>query len=245
VRAAWQLAHGAGATSPALDLHLQGAIAAARYVRRAVSRTEAATIGEATVALITRRWQAHGGSAALRNVLIVGAGEVGESVALALAAHRASGGLPAQLSVRIANRTAVRAEALAAQCGGTPVNWTQWPDLLSHHDVVIFSARSARPLVTRVQSAEAAAGRRGAALWVDLASPPNVEAADLSPIAYATLADLAHADADVPIDLAHAEQVMTREVQLFRDAQHRRQAWPGLKAGQATGDTSPATLHAH
>lgn len=105
----------------------------------------------------------------LRRVLVLGAGEMGALVARRMMDNGAS-------NLTVISRTFERAEALAADIGGTAVDFSEFTDELMVADVVIASTSSPHPLVTsrRIEAA-AGAGRRRPMLLLDLAVPRDVE----------------------------------------------------------------------
>lgn len=231
VRTAWRKAYTEGWTNDDFDHAVQGAISAARYIRRTNGSWSSDSIGDATVSLITRELTHLHVDGGAQHVLVVGAGAVGVSVAQALHAQRMGkvdthGALVAHApwTLEITNRTNDRATALAVRCGGEVRPWDRWTDSLPHADVVVFSARSPEPLVSASQLHEAAERRGAPALWIDLASPGNVvcDASDTR-IVRRALADLA-GDAHPEID-AHVESSLHMELARFRANDARRQSW--------------------
>ena len=109
-----------------------------------------------------------------REILLLGAGEIGESAARALRAAGAS-------KLIIANRSFDKAAALAKSLDPTgnqasPRSLAELPTLLEHADVVIVSTGSPTFVVTREMAATATKQRRGRPLFfVDVAVPRNVD----------------------------------------------------------------------
>jgi len=164
VRAAWQLAKDESGVRSTLDLLFRHAL---RVGKRA--RTETAigrgtsSVSHAAVEMATDRL----GPLAGRNVVVVGAGEMGVGVATAL--HKAGAG-----SITVCNRTPQRGSHLAARVGGRAVGLDQLRDALSTADVVLACTASGQSVVTRD---DVLAGRREGAevLLVDIAVPRSID----------------------------------------------------------------------
>src|SRR5690606_25273327 len=105
------------------------------------------------------------GDLAGRRVLVLGAGDMGESMALGLAKAGVS-------DLAVANRTAERAEALAAAVGGRAVPLSELPEALASTDVLLTSTGAASPIVDLDRAREVMAVRDGRPLLiVDIAVP--------------------------------------------------------------------------
>lgn len=104
-------------------------------------------------------------------VLVLGAGEAGRLAAAALAEHGVG-------AILVVNRTAERAEALAAELGGRALPFDQLGEALALADVVIAAADAPQPLIGADQAAAALAARDGAeTLYIDIGVPRDVDAA--------------------------------------------------------------------
>lgn len=106
-----------------------------------------------------------------RRVLVLGAGEMGRTVASLLATGPG-------LDVRVANRHPERAAELATGIGATTLPWAEVPAALAEVDLVV-SATSAPGHVVDEPSVRAASTKRGgrALVLVDLALPRDVDPA--------------------------------------------------------------------
>lgn len=125
------------------------------------------SVGAAAVELAT---QIFGESLAGHTVLVLGAGKMSEVTAR----HLLSRGAPAVL---VANRTYEKAEALAAQFGGTARRFDDLPALLATADIVVCSTAAPHPVVTRDLVQAAMRTRRGRPLYfIDIAVPRDVDA---------------------------------------------------------------------
>ncbi len=104
-----------------------------------------------------------------KSVLIIGAGDVAEQALRHLTERGAR-------DVRVWNRSAERAAALAAAHGGVPVAGEPLTAALARADVAIVSTRSPEPLVRAADIARLAPARRGRPmLLIDLGVPRNVD----------------------------------------------------------------------
>jgi glutamyl-tRNA reductase len=162
-------AHAAAVAHQAAGAELGAAVSEAlRIAKRVRSETEvgrgALSVASAAVELARKIF----GDLAARDVLLVGAGEMGE-----LAARHF-----AQLGVRrlaITSRTAERAQAVARETGGTPVAFDDWLARAAEADVVIAAVAAPEVLVTRARAEAWIARRPRPLLIVDLGVPRNVE----------------------------------------------------------------------
>lgn len=174
IRTAWRLSQAAGGSSAELDDALRAVVSAARHIRRHLGDGAQESIGTATVRMLVDEWEQRGARETASNVLIIGAGAVGESVAAALHHARRAQLLPQLRTVHITNRTDARAASLAQRADARVLSWDGWADMLPHADVVVATARSAQPLITRAMAEVAMTQRLAPATWIDLASPPNI-----------------------------------------------------------------------
>lgn len=229
VRNAWRDAQERGGSHAQLDSVLRTAIGAARHIRRQLGASANDSIGDATTRLIRRQlanmmapaYSAREQSArehARVRVLVIGAGEVGESVSLALAHSGIDG-----LSVTVTNRTPARAARLAARVGAQCLPWTDVPQTLPEADVVVSAVRSAQPIITASMATQVLHARAHATLWVDLATPPNI-AADIAHerLLRRSLADLS---IDTEHDVTRASVLLESEMQRVRRARDQKRAF--------------------
>jgi glutamyl-tRNA reductase len=165
VRTALRVAKEAGSTRAVLHRMFEGAVAAGKRVR---TETEIArhplSVASIGLELATKVF----GDMAERTVLVLGAGDTG-----ALFAEQAvSAGVR---DIRVANRTASRAEALAARLGGKAVAWEDVSRTLPEADVVVGATSSPDPVVTRADADAAMKRRRGRPMFfLDLAVPRDI-----------------------------------------------------------------------
>ena len=105
-----------------------------------------------------------------KRVLVVGAGTMGEGVAVAL--HRAGAG-----EILVANRTAERGSELADRVGGVAIGFDRLGAAIGDADLVLTCTGAGEPILTVDFLADACDRRHGPLLIVDIAVPRDVEAA--------------------------------------------------------------------
>jgi glutamyl-tRNA reductase len=178
VRQAWEVAQAEGAARTTLNLLFRHALHVGKRARTetAIGRGTA-SVSHAAVEMASD----HLGQLEGRRVLVVGAGAMGEGVAVAL--HRAGVG-----EIAVANRSAERGAQLADRVGGAAVGFDRLAEAFADADLVLTSTGSGTPIIT----ADLVAGaRRGGAplLIVDIAVPRDVHP------------DVAHVDGVTVFDL--------------------------------------------
>jgi glutamyl-tRNA reductase len=166
VRQALTIAREAGASRAVLHRLFEWAVAAGKRVRHeteiAVHPLSIPSIG---FELATKVF----GDLADRTTLVLGAGETGAL----FARHAVESGVR---NLLLANRTAARAQELAARVGATPVPWDSFGDELHEADVVVGATSSPRPVISREQVESAMRLRRGRPmLFLDLAVPADID----------------------------------------------------------------------
>jgi glutamyl-tRNA reductase len=167
VRAAWEVARVEGSAGAVLSGLFRHAVEVGKRVRSETAIARGTTsVSQAAVALAADRI----GDLAGRRILVLGAGDMGEGMAVALAAAGAE--------VLVANRTAIRAEALAARVGGRAVDIDQLTAALAEVDVLLTSTGASEPLLTVDDLVPVLPLRAGRPLLiVDVAVPRDVEPA--------------------------------------------------------------------
>ncbi len=224
----WELAREEGSTGPVLNLLFQRAVEAGKKVRTDtdIGRSTAA-LPHAAVSLLTER----SGSLDGARVLVVGAGEVGTSVAAAMCRKFQLG------EVVVTNRTGERAEALAAELGGRTVPFAALAQAVGEVEVII-SATGAPSTVIGIDALRAGAGRltaegrRPRMVVLDLALPADVpaEARLLDGLDLIDLPQLQdHANRGVELRRSHlgaARGVVDGELDRYRSAASARQVAP-------------------
>ena len=152
IKVAWERARDDGAAGPALNLLMRHALEAGKRARTETGIARSvASVSQAAVAMADQRLDGIAGA----RVLVLGAGEMGEGMAVALAGAGAS-------EVAVANRTSRRAYDLAARVGGRAVPLLDVPDELGRVDVLLTSTGSKAPLIEKDDVAPVMAGTRRA-----------------------------------------------------------------------------------
>jgi glutamyl-tRNA reductase len=169
VRAAWESAQSEGGAKATLNLLFRHAIETGKRARTetAISRSTA-SVSSAAVEMANERL----GAIAGKRMLVVGAGEMGEGVALALVRAGAT-------DITVTNRTHSRAIDLAARVGGAVVPYAELPAALAQADVLLTCSRAGTIVVDAdlVTTARAAVETVRPLLIVDIAVPRNVDSA--------------------------------------------------------------------
>ncbi|MDO9176462.1 MAG: glutamyl-tRNA reductase, partial [Actinomycetota bacterium] len=178
-------------------------------------------VSHAAVDMATERL----GTLAGRRVLVVGAGDMGEGVAVALLGAGAT-------DITVTNRTELRATQLAQRVGGTIVPFTELGDALAHADVLLTCTGSGSIIIDTELLTAARAHVTTPLLVVDIAVPRDV-AADVEHLPNVTLLNLDHlrdwAARGLALRAAEAERVRTivgEEVERFGMEATARQAAP-------------------
>jgi glutamyl-tRNA reductase len=214
-------AYEAGAHGPVLDRLFREALRVGKKVRTETAINESpASVSSAAAALAQ---QVFGDLTGCR-VLLVGAGEVSELAARALAARGATIGA-------VTSRTQANAEKLADAFGSRAVPFDRLGSELEHSDVVVSSTGSAEPILSRGQVPD----RKGRPLFViDLAVPRDVDPG-LAELEDCYLYDIDDLQAVVRESLngrrreaERAEAIVEHEAERFRDWQASLQVVPAI-----------------
>jgi glutamyl-tRNA reductase len=166
VKSAWEIAQSEGGARSTLNLLFRHAITAGKRARTETS------IGRGTVSMshaAVEMAMERLGSLAGAQVLVVGAGAMGDGIAVAL--HNAGAG-----EIIVANRTAQRGDALADRVGGRAVGFERLPEVLATADLVLTCTGSEEPVITSELITLARQPVRPM-LLVDIALPRDVEPA--------------------------------------------------------------------
>ena len=222
VRGAWETAMEEGASRSVLNLLFRYALEVGKRARTetAISRSTA-SVSHAAVEM------AEGiiGSLDGRHILVVGAGEMGEGVATALARAGAH-------HVTVVNRTAVRGEALAEKVGARVSSFDNLETEISGADVVVACTGAGSYIIDAGMVRRARKGIEAPLLVVDIALPRDVQS-EVGTIEGVTLRDLddlsAWARRGLEQRAAEVEQVrdiISHEVERYTLDQAQRQAAP-------------------
>jgi glutamyl-tRNA reductase len=179
VRSAWESAQAEGGARATLNLLFRHALETGKRARTetAISRSTT-SVSHAAVEMATERL----GSLVGRRVLVVGAGEMGEGVAVALAGTGVT-------NIVVTNRTHERAVNLATRVGGSVESYDQLQHALGRADVLVTCSRAESVVVDAELLHAARAGVTSPLLVIDIAVPRNV-AADVAECPGVTLLDL-------------------------------------------------------
>ena len=214
-------AYEAGAHGPVLDRLFREALRVGKKVRTETAINESpSSVSSAAAALAQQVF----GDLADCRVLLVGAGEVSELAARALAARGATIGA-------VTSRTQANAERLAGAFDSHAVPFDRLGSELEHADVVVSSTSSAEPILSRDQ----VPARSGRPLFViDLAVPRDVDPA-VARLEDCYLYDIDDLQAVVRESLSgrrreaeRAEAIVEREAERFRDWQASLQVVPAI-----------------
>jgi glutamyl-tRNA reductase len=234
IKTSWEAAHNEGAAGPVLAMLFRLAAETGKRVRAETAIAQGTTsLSHAAVAMASERL----GSLAGRTTLLVGAGEMGEAMAQALASAPAAG------PVLVANRTWGRATALAARCGGQPVQWNEIPAALETADVLLTSTGSPDVLLEAPDLEEVMASREGRPLLVvDIAVPRDVDPA-VARIPGVTLLDMDDLKrfADLAVagrrkEVPAAEHIVDEEIDHYLEAAAHREVAPVVAALHERGE---------
>jgi glutamyl-tRNA reductase len=167
VRNAWEVARQEGAAGPVLGRLFRHAIEVGKRARSETAIARGITsLSQAAVAMAADRL----GSLEGRTILVLGAGEMGEGMAHALAA------VPGIGQVLVANRTWTKAAALAKRFGGRPVELGGLPSALEEADLLLTSTGAPSVLLEAADLEPVLPARKGRSLLVvDIAVPRDVD----------------------------------------------------------------------
>jgi glutamyl-tRNA reductase len=167
VRGAVERAEEEGAVGQELRRLFGSALGVGRRVRVETGIARGTTsVSQAAVAMAVDRLGTLDG----RRILVLGAGEIGAGMAVALA------GTAGVAEVLVANRTRTRAVALAARTGGRVVDFGELAEALTTVDVMLTSTGATDTVVDRDDVEEVMAHRGGRPLLiVDVAVPRDVD----------------------------------------------------------------------
>jgi glutamyl-tRNA reductase len=171
-----------------------------------------------------------------RTVLVLGAGEMGEGMAVALAGAGVA-------EVRVANRTRARAEALADRVGGRAVPLHEFPSHLAEVDLLLTSTGARSVMLEKADLAPVMACRPDRPLLVvDIAVPRDVDVA-VSEVPGVTLLDMDDLRAFAEVGLAErrrevatVEAILNDELERYLGATSAREVAPTIVALRTRAD---------
>jgi glutamyl-tRNA reductase len=227
VRNAWERARAEGAAGPRLDALFRHAVVTGKRARSETAIARGTTsVAQAAVAMATERV----GDLAAARVLVLGTGEMGESMAVALSGAGAA-------EVLVANRTWDRAVAVAARVGGRAVQLSGLVEALVDVDVVLTSTGAPSLVVELADIVAVMQARSGRPLLiVDVAMPRDIDPGagavggvtllDLNDLRAFVEAGLDERRREIPLVRAIVAEEVTRHVEHVT----ARRAVPTVKA---------------
>jgi glutamyl-tRNA reductase len=230
IRQAWQAAHDEGVAGPRLAALFRHAVVAGKRARTETAIARGTTsLSHAAVDMAARRV----GSLEGKRILLVGAGDVGESMAVAVAGI-------AGAQIFVANRTWDRAVALASRVGGRAVQLDGLGAALTEADVLMTSTGAPSAIVDDTDLAPVVDARGGRPLLiVDVAMPrdidpavaelPGVELLDLDDVRAFVEAGLAERRREV----SKVRTIIDEERERFIDSTTAREVAPTIGALRA------------
>jgi glutamyl-tRNA reductase len=246
VRAAYAL----GTPGPLLDRLFREALRVGRKVRAQSPIGDPASSAASAAAVLAERVL---GDLSDRQVLLIGAGEIGEATAGRLVARGAH-------IAYVANRGEERRARVARRLGAQPLALAEVTQALAEADLVVASTNSRSFLVSRDDVEQALATReRRPLLLIDLAVPRDLDP-EIASLPYAFLYDVDDLDEAVGTGsiegaAARAEAIVAEEAERFRAWQASRGVVPAIaalraraeeirlreleRAGRRLGDLSP------
>ena len=226
IRTAWQVAKEETAARAGMNLLMRSAVAAGKRARSesAIGRGTA-SVSHAAVEMLADVV----GDLTGKHVAVIGAGSMGEGVAVAL--HKSGGA-----DICVVNRSPERGAALAERVGATALGFDRLEAALAAADVVVTSTGSGEPVITVEVLRRARAKNAGPLHIIDIAVPRDVEAdvGDLDDVSILDLDDLRDwADRGLAKREKEAElvrRIILEEVENFAVEQTSRQAAPLIVA---------------
>lgn len=224
VRTAWNIAREEGAARSTLNLLFRSALETGKRARSETGIARGtASVSHAAVEMLRDIV----GDLAGQRVLLVGAGEMGEGVAVALA--RAGGA-----DIFVANRSAERGSSLAEKVGGFSMGFDRLDEALAGADVVVACTGAGEPVLTHpmIESALLTRGSVRPLHVIDIAVPRDVEPTvkELPGVSVLDLDDLRDwADRGLATRAVEAERVrriVSEEIENFALESTARQAAP-------------------
>jgi glutamyl-tRNA reductase len=224
VRDAWELARAEGSAGPVLGRLFRHAVEVGKRARSETAIARGTTsLSQAAVAMAADRL----GALAGRTILVLGAGEMGEGMAQALA------GVPGIGQVLVANRTWTKAAELAKRYGGRPVDIGGLPAALEQADLLLTSTGAPTVLLEAADLEAVLPARQGRPLLVvDIAVPRDVDPG-VGRLAGVTLLNMDDLKSFVDAGMAErrkeigaVNQIIAAEVGRFVDASAEREVAP-------------------
>jgi glutamyl-tRNA reductase len=233
VREAWQVAEREGTVGQFLSRTFRQAVEVGKRARTETGiARHAVSVPSAAVNVATERL----GSLEGRRVLVLGAGDVGEKMAIALSGAGVG-------EIVVANRTSSRGAALAQRLGGRPIALDEIADELVAVDVLLSCTGSEDVLIERADIEHVMLRRNGRALLVvDVAVPRDVDPG-VGEVFGVTLLDIdalrAQGERSLQqrrTELGHVREIITAELERYRLERSAREAAPIVTALRARAE---------
>jgi glutamyl-tRNA reductase len=222
------------AAGPLLDRLFRHAVEVGKRARSETAISRGTTsLSQAAVAMAAQRLDGLQG----RTILMLGAGEMGEGMAQALAA------VPGIGQVLVANRTWTKAAALAKRFGGQPIELGGLPAALEQADLLLTSTGAPGVLLEAEDLQAVLPGRGGRPLLVvDIAVPRDVDPA-VGRLSGVTLLNMDDLKAFVGAGMAErrreigaVNEIIAEEVGRFVEVSAQREAAPLVAALRARAE---------
>lgn len=201
VKQAYQKAQEAGLTGRVTNRLFQKALQTAKEIRTQTGIGRGATsVGSVAVELAEKIF---GGNLQEQNVMIIGAGKMGEACLRHLAKKCAR-------SVMVSNRSFDRAQALAAEIGGRALRFDECVPAMAGADIVVSSTGCPQTILNRadLESVMRSRGNRPLVL-IDIAVPRDVDP-DVQLLPNVYLYNIDDLEAIVREHVQHRERELTR-----------------------------------
>ncbi len=222
VRQAWETARNEGGARATLNLLFRHAVETGKRARTETSIGRGTvSVSHAAVEMATERL----GSLVGRSVLVVGAGEMGEGVAVALMGAGAT-------DIVVTNRTVERAQQLAARVDGIVVPFNELPLALATAEVLVTCTGAGGTVIDLEMLAAARRDVTTPMLIVDIAVPRDVaiDVVDLAGVTLLNLDDLrdwaAVGQRARAVEATFVSAIVGEEVERFGLESTARQAAP-------------------
>jgi glutamyl-tRNA reductase len=231
---AWEVARREGTVGPVLATLFRQALEVGKRVRSETAIARGTTsLSQVAVTVAGAAL----GSLSGKTTLVLGAGEMGEAMAQALAGAIDTG------TLLVVNRTWSRATQLAARCGGRAIDWSDLPAALIAADVLLASTGSPEVLLEAGDLEPVLAARQGRPLLiVDIAVPRDVDPA-VGALPGVTLLDMDDLTAAAAVAMAgrrqevpKAEAIVAEEVERYLDVSAQRHVAPLVAALHERGE---------
>ncbi|MCP3991681.1 MAG: glutamyl-tRNA reductase [Actinomycetia bacterium] len=230
---AWEAARTEQTSGPVLNLLFQRAIEGGKKVRTDTDiGRNTASLSHAAVSLLAERRNRVAGS----SVLLVGTGEVGAGVATALTRKH-------DVELKVANRTAARAETIAAELEATAIAYQDMAHGLGEIDIIITATGASEPIFSIDELTRATRSGQHPLFVLDLALPRDLPlgAASIDGVDVCDLSDVQEfANRGLEARREHlgaARTVVDAEIERYQAASSAREVAPliGELHGWANG----------